>query len=81
MNKHELKTWPPFFDAVVEGKKTFEIRKNDRNFRVGDVLVLQEYDKITESYTGRSTPKIVTYIARDLKQFGLPEDTVVMGFK
>lgn len=49
---HELKTWPiPFWD-VVSGAKTFEVRKNDRDFKVGDYLVLKEYDPDTQKYTG-----------------------------
>lgn len=41
---HELKTWPYYFEEVWNGTKTFEVRKNDRDFRVGDTLILQEYD-------------------------------------
>lgn len=43
MNIHVLKTVQPYFDDVASGKKTFEIRKNDRNFQVGDLLQLWEY--------------------------------------
>lgn len=35
----------PYFDEVKNGKKTFELRKNDCNYQVGDILVLQEYAK------------------------------------
>lgn len=41
---HYLKTWPEFYDAILKGEKPFEIRRNDRDFRVGDFLVLQEFD-------------------------------------
>jgi len=41
---HELKINPEFFDAVASGIKTFEVRKNDRPFRIGDTLVLLEFD-------------------------------------
>lgn len=40
---HELKIWPPYYREVVNGVKTFEVRKYDRDFRVGDILILKEY--------------------------------------
>lgn len=40
MKFHELKTDPAPFEAIVAGNKTFEIRRNDRGFAVGDILVL-----------------------------------------
>ena len=36
--KHELKILIPFADAISRGEKTFEVRKNDRNFEVGDIV-------------------------------------------
>ena len=33
---HELKCWPEYFEAVISGAKTFEVRKNDRDFAVRD---------------------------------------------
>ena len=43
--KHCLKTIQPYFADVENGTKTFEVRKNDRNFKIGDILFLQEYDE------------------------------------
>lgn len=40
---HEVKCWPEFFNALVNGNKTFEVRKNDRPYRVGDYLAINEY--------------------------------------
>ena len=40
---HELKIRPEYFKAVVLGDKMFEIRKNDRDFKVGDIIVLHEW--------------------------------------
>jgi hypothetical protein len=43
MKVHELKTWPEYFKAIKKGEKTFELRKNDRDFEKGDILVLREF--------------------------------------
>lgn len=63
---HELKTIPPFFADIEKGLKTFEIRKNDRDFRVGDRLLLREFrwdDGLRKSdYTGREVWVRVTYL-------------------
>jgi ASC-1-like (ASCH) protein len=48
---HGLKTWPEHFQKVKSGEKTFEIRKNDRDFKVGDDIILFEFDPIAEQYT------------------------------
>lgn len=39
---HDLKCWPEYFEPLLDGRKTFEIRKNDRPFAVGDTLYLKE---------------------------------------
>ena len=40
---HHLKIKPEYFQAVIDGKKPFEIRYNDRNFKQGDRVILEEY--------------------------------------
>lgn len=44
MKKHDLKCWPDMFAAIRASTKTFELRKNDRDYQVGDVLNLQEFE-------------------------------------
>lgn len=44
MAVHELKIWPVYYQAVRNGSKTFELRKNDRGFQKGDRVVLREFD-------------------------------------
>ncbi len=82
---HELKVWPEFFEAIMSNDKPFEIRKDDRNFSVGDILLLREY--IPENYYGdgkdawysnMKTTSEITYILQGGK-FGVREGYVVMG--
>lgn len=61
---HDLKIWPEFFGDVVRGIKTAELRKNDRDYKIGDVLNLREYDQVTEQYTGLSIRARVTHVQR-----------------
>ena len=42
---HHLKTLPNFFQAVIDERKPFEIRENDRNFKIGDRVILEEFVK------------------------------------
>ncbi|WP_282798853.1 DUF3850 domain-containing protein [Lactococcus lactis] len=44
MKTHELKLDIKYFNDVESGKKNFEIRKNDRDFKVGDILELKAYE-------------------------------------
>jgi ASC-1-like (ASCH) protein len=58
---HELKIQKEYFSAVNEGKKRFEIRYDDRNYKVGDAIILNEIDN-DNSFTGRNFFGIITYI-------------------
>lgn len=58
---HELKVWPEYYERLVDGSKTFEVR-NDRGFQTGDTLVLKEWDPWSCDYTGRETRRIVGFI-------------------
>lgn len=75
--QHELKTWPEFFQPILDGVKTFEIRKNDRNFKVGDLLRLREWNFESLKYTHRELYVRVLYIT----DFSQPEGQVVMSIK
>ena len=44
MAEHELKTWPEFFNAVLDDRMTFQVRKNDRGFQADDTLILHKWD-------------------------------------
>lgn len=75
---HRLKTWPEHFQAVVSGEKTFELRKNDRNFEVGDELCLHEFCPQSQEYSGNHIWVYVSHILRG-GQFGLPDDMCIMS--
>lgn len=50
MKIHELKIDPEYFDSVVCGDKTSEVRRNDRDFRVGDAIQLTKGQYGSESF-------------------------------
>jgi hypothetical protein len=60
----EKKTWPKYFDKIVSGEKSFELRLADFDIEEGDTLVLKEWDPETKEYTGRQIEKQVTNILR-----------------
>jgi hypothetical protein len=67
---HQLKSWPEFFEPVFEGRKPFELRRNDRDFQTGDHIVLREYEPREDRYTGREITKRVTYVLRGIGNVG-----------
>ncbi|ATX62690.1 DUF3850 domain-containing protein [Yersinia hibernica] len=71
---HQLKILPEYFQAVIEGRKKAELRTNDRNFKVGDYLLLAEWDGGTDEYSGR---KIVVEIS-DITQCDFAAPKLVM---
>lgn len=84
MSDFILKTDPAVFQDVFDGRKTFEIRFNDRGYQVGDLIVLKE-TKFTGQqmregspliYTGREMQKRISYI---LSGYGLQDGWVVLG--
>lgn len=74
---HELKIWPEYFEEIRLETKKFEIRKDDRAFRTGDILYLREYLPHTRQYTGREIKARVDYILREY--VGLTEGYVAMS--
>lgn len=67
--EHNLKIAQEYFEAVNEGLKTFEIRNNDRNFKVEDIVNLEEIDENKE-YTGRKVTGKITYITNYAQMSG-----------
>lgn len=81
MTTHELKCWPAYFDQVAFGTKTFEVRLNDRGFRVGDELELREWDPHTMEYSGRSVLMTIRFVLEAPEpSTGLKDGYCVLGF-
>ena len=74
---HILKILPEYFDAVARYEKQFELRKNDRDFEVNDVVVLREWDG--ERFTGRETARTIKYIYHGTGEYGLDEGYCILG--
>lgn len=74
LRTHELKCWPEYFQAVLDGRKTFEIRRDDRGFGAGDLLLLRECS-VEGHYSGRSLTRTVSYVT----SFQQREDYVVLA--
>lgn len=79
MSTHELKTWPEYFRHIWDGTKTFEVRKLDRDFQVGDSMRLLEWDPSSKEYTGRSVDTMITYILRG-GNFGIADGFCIIAF-
>jgi hypothetical protein len=77
---HELKTWPAYFDAIGDGTKRFECRKDDRGFAVGDVLRLREWDPQVYRYSGREMFARVTFLLHG-PSFGVEYGYCVMSIE
>lgn len=85
MKKVEKKVWPEYFQAILEGKKAFELRLNDFDITEGDILLLKEWDPKTKEYTGRELEREVGYIGKwkvdDLAKFWPMEDIQEKGLQ
>lgn len=75
---HDLKIKPEYLEAILVGEKNFELRKDDRGYKVGDYIRLYEYENGQE--TGKfSSPLLIKFILRDCKQYGLMDGYCILG--
>ena len=78
MTMHELKISPEYFRVVANEFKKFELCQNDRDFQVGDLLHLREYNPLMGTYSGQEVLARVDYILHG-GEFGLAEGFVCMS--
>lgn len=71
---HELKILPKYFSF----EKNFELRRNDRDFMVGDIVVLREWNS-DNGYTGEYSIRMIQYILEDAKEYGLADGYCILG--
>ena len=76
--RHELKILAEYYKPLVSGEKTNEVRKNDRNFQIGDIIT---FNVLLEN--GLSTKGFITYKITHVLDFeeGLKEGYVVLSIK
>lgn len=77
MTQHTIKIEDQFFDAVLSGNKTFEIRFNDRGYQKGDKVLLEEINSFHHGCTGRSLRVEITYVT----SYQQRDNYVVFAFK
>lgn len=76
---HDLKCHLEFFGKVNCGNKSFEVRKNDRDFRTGDTFQLRAFDKVTKEYTGQKSKIFkITYVLDLDKYLGMSASAYVV---
>jgi len=85
MKKVEKKVWPEYFQTILDGKKTFELRLNDFDIVDGDTLLLKEWDPKSKKYTGRELEREVGYVGKwkieELTKFWPMEDIQEKGLQ
>jgi len=59
--EHHIKSWPDYFWPIHDGVASFTLRRDDRRYAVGDVLVLMEFDSNKGGYTGRECRRRIRY--------------------
>lgn len=77
---HALVTPKAYFDEVVNNERMADIKKDDRPYKKGDTIILQEYDADKKLYTGREVNLTITTIARNIPREGLRRGFVFICF-
>lgn len=75
---HDLKIWPEFLEPIIDGTKRVELRRNDRDYRAGDQLILREFH--VGQLTGRAIRVDVTHVHQG-GSFGLHHDFAALSIE
>jgi hypothetical protein len=80
MTTHVVKSWAHFFDAIDAGLKTHDLRKNDRDYKVGDRMLLLRYDNIEGKHTGHNCLVEITYITDNVTPCAFSSAVLEKGY-
>ena len=80
MKLHILKIKEEYFNEVIRGEKTFELRKNDRDYQVGDLIHFIKTDGF-EYFSHSKNAYRITYILKNVPEYGLDKDYCILGIK
>jgi len=85
MAHHDVKSWPEFF-AELKGGKPFDLRHNDRNYRIGDSITFHEFDDRKGKMTGEKLERTITHVLESTgpgaitPYHGLQRNYAILGF-
>lgn len=79
VNTHHLEIQKPSFQEIKKGIKQFEVLKSDRDYQIGDTLILNEYDPVKKIPTGAWVPESITYKLDDTRY--LKDGYIVLGMQ
>lgn len=77
---HKLKTHPEYFKNIKMGRKTAEVRIDDRDFCIGDPMIIKEYLPKKKKLTGRKVGVVITDIVRLKRMFDIEPNLVLLSF-
>lgn len=75
--EHDVKTAAEFFEDAKAGIKPFELRKNDRDYKVGDFMKMRKYKD--GEWSGDIIRREITYVLEDHE--GLKPGYCILGVK
>ncbi len=80
MRLHTLKIKDKYYEEVEKGSKPFELRKNDRDYKVDDLI---NFDVINAHGDIKHTDGVyqITYILKDVPEYGLDKDYCILGIR
>jgi Domain of unknown function (DUF3850) len=77
MDIHHVKSWPEYFGPISHNMKTFDLRKDDRNYQTGDWVTFEEFRPGVGEYTGATVTRRIVYILRNFD--GLMPGYCILG--